>query len=97
MMYWYIMPPEVTVTITALISLINCAVAVFQAPDVNVVYEMDMSTVPSLHPLITKLIGCLHQLEQFQVKVHDLPGGGASSGRGSNALKFFNTHQLKVG
>ncbi|XP_064639626.1 E3 ubiquitin-protein ligase TRIP12-like isoform X2 [Lineus longissimus] len=65
------------------------------APEANVLYEMDMSTVPSLHPLTTKLIGCLHQLEQFQVKVHDLPGGGASSGRGSNALKFFNTHQLK--
>ena len=34
---------------------------------------------------------------QFQVKVHDLPGGNTSSGRGSNALRFFNTHQLKVG
>ena len=33
---------------------------------------------------------------QFQVKVHDLPGGSTTNGRGSNALKFFNTHQLKV-
>ncbi|KAH3807898.1 hypothetical protein DPMN_136246 [Dreissena polymorpha] len=34
-------------------------------------------------------------LPLFQVKVHDLPGGSGSTGRGSNALKFFNTHQLK--
>jgi hypothetical protein len=47
-------------------------------------------------PLVQKLMACLHQLEQFQVKVHDLPGGNTSTGRGSNALKFFNTHQLKV-
>jgi E3 ubiquitin-protein ligase TRIP12 len=33
---------------------------------------------------------------QFQVKVHDLPGSSSNSGRGSNALRFFNTHQLKV-
>ncbi|XP_070173831.1 E3 ubiquitin-protein ligase TRIP12-like isoform X3 [Littorina saxatilis] len=50
---------------------------------------------PNLSYLLTKLIGCLHQLEQFQVKVHDLPGGGSASGRGPNALKFFSTHQLK--
>jgi len=30
------------------------------------------------------------------VKVHDLPGGSGTSGRSSNALKFFDTHQLKV-
>lgn len=35
-------------------------------------------------------------LLQFQVKVHDLPGSSGTSGRGSNALRFFNTHQLKV-
>jgi len=29
--------------------------------------------------------------------VHDLPGGSGTSGRSSNALKFFDTHQLKVG
>ena len=33
---------------------------------------------------------------QFQVKVHDLPGGSGTPGRSSNALKFFDTHQLKV-
>ncbi|CAH1991222.1 unnamed protein product [Acanthoscelides obtectus] len=44
--------------------------------------------------LVAKLNGCVSQLEQFPVKVHDLPAG--SSGRGgTSALKFFNTHQLK--
>lgn len=33
---------------------------------------------------------------QFQVKVHDLPGGTSASGRGNNALRFFDSHQLKV-
>ena len=61
--------------------------------DVNVA---DSGDPCSMLPLVSKLMACLHQLEQFQVKVHDLPGGATSSGRGSNALKFFNTHQLKV-
>jgi hypothetical protein len=31
------------------------------------------------------------------VKVHDLPAGtGTGRGGGTSALKFFNTHQLKV-
>ncbi|XP_076454353.1 E3 ubiquitin-protein ligase TRIP12-like isoform X2 [Babylonia areolata] len=51
--------------------------------------------VPRLSHLLTKLMACLHQLEQFQVKIHDIPGGGSVSGRGTNALKFFSTHQLK--
>ena len=34
---------------------------------------------------------------QFQVKVHDLPEGVGTSGRGSSALRFLSTHQLKVG
>ncbi|XP_064615750.1 E3 ubiquitin-protein ligase TRIP12-like [Liolophura sinensis] len=64
-------------------------------PEVSHLQERDKSAAPALAPLVSKLVGCLHQLEQFQVKVHDLPGGGTSGGRGSNALKFFNTHQLK--
>ncbi|CAG0886042.1 unnamed protein product, partial [Darwinula stevensoni] len=51
---------------------------------------------PGLGPLISKLLGCLHQQEQFPVRVHDwalgLPGPGASgagssgsSGMGSSA------------
>lgn len=45
-----------------------------------------------LSALVTKLSGCVSQLEQFPVKVHDLPAGTGST----TALKFFNTHQLKV-
>jgi hypothetical protein len=47
--------------------------------------------------LVAKLSGCVSQLEQFPVKVHDLPAGtGTGRGGGTSALKFFNTHQLKV-
>ncbi|RUS90169.1 hypothetical protein EGW08_002048, partial [Elysia chlorotica] len=55
----------------------------------------DYSSPPALSFLVSKLMACLHQLEQFQVKVHDLPGGGTGGSRGGNALKFFTTHQLK--
>lgn len=46
--------------------------------------------------LVTKLNGCVSQLEQFPVKVHDLPAGSGGGRGGTSALKFFNTHQLKV-
>lgn len=46
--------------------------------------------------LVAKLSGCVSQLEQFPVKVHDLPAGtGTGRGGSTSALKFFNTHQLK--
>jgi len=45
--------------------------------------------------LISKLNGCISQLEQFPVRVHDVVGTGSGSVRGTSALKFFNTHQLK--
>lgn len=46
--------------------------------------------------LVAKLSGCVSQLEQFPVKVHDLPAGpNGTRGGGTSALKFFNTHQLK--
>ncbi|KAK2490662.1 hypothetical protein MC885_012008 [Smutsia gigantea] len=50
--------------------------------------------------LVHKMNNCLSQMEQFPVKVHDIPsgngtGGGFSLNRGSQALKIFNTHQLK--
>ncbi|RZF46922.1 hypothetical protein LSTR_LSTR013234 [Laodelphax striatellus] len=44
-----------------------------------------------LSALVSKLGSCVSQLEQFPVKVHDLPAGTGST----TALKFFNTHQLK--
>lgn len=43
---------------------------------------------------MAKLNGCVTQLEQFPVKVHDFPAGPGGRSNQS-ALKFFNTHQLK--
>lgn len=48
--------------------------------------------VTAFSALVSKLNCCISQLEQFPVKVHDLPAGAGST----TALKFFNTHQLKV-
>lgn len=45
----------------------------------------------SLSALVNKINACISQLEQFPVRVHDLPARPSTS-----ALKFFNTHQLKV-
>lgn len=45
--------------------------------------------------LVSKLSSCVSQLEQFPVKVHDLPAGSGAGRGGTSALKFFNTHQLK--
>lgn len=45
---------------------------------------------------MAKLNGCVTQLEQFPVKVHDFPTGSGGSRSNTSALKFFNTHQLKV-
>jgi E3 ubiquitin-protein ligase TRIP12 len=48
----------------------------------------------SFSAFVAKLNGCVTQLEQFPVKVHDFPSG--TGGRSNtSALKFFNTHQLK--
>ncbi|XP_063298363.1 E3 ubiquitin-protein ligase TRIP12 isoform X3 [Pelobates fuscus] len=49
----------------------------------------------NLLSLIHKMNNCLSQMEQFPVKVHDFPSGNGTGSRGSQALKFFNTHQLK--
>ncbi|EJY57371.1 AAEL017357-PA, partial [Aedes aegypti] len=43
---------------------------------------------------VAKLNGCVTQLEQFPVKVHDFPAGVGGRSN-TSALKFFNTHQLK--
>ena len=55
-----------------------------------------------LQALTHKLAGCVNQLEQFPVRVHDLPAPAGTSGAsggyfrsGTSALRFFNTHQLK--
>uniref|UniRef100_UPI00358FECBF E3 ubiquitin-protein ligase TRIP12 isoform X2 n=1 Tax=Myxine glutinosa TaxID=7769 RepID=UPI00358FECBF len=65
------------------------------APDASLKDFVRLPSDPPLLPLVHRLNGCLSQLEQFQVKVHDLPGGNGAGSRGSQALKFFNTHQLK--
>ncbi|XP_026324123.1 E3 ubiquitin-protein ligase TRIP12 isoform X4 [Hyposmocoma kahamanoa] len=43
----------------------------------------------ALASLVCKVNACVSHLEQFPVRVHDLPARPATS-----ALKFFNTHQL---
>lgn len=45
---------------------------------------------------VAKLNACVTQLEQFPVKVHDFPAGPGGGRSNTSALKFFNTHQLKV-
>lgn len=55
---------------------------------------MSMEPTP-LCSLVSKLNACVSQLEQFPVRVHDVVGTGSGSIRGTSALKFFNTHQLK--
>lgn len=60
----------------------------------------NVGQLPTIEPLafgafVAKLNGCVTQLEQFPVKVHDFqagPGGRSNQ----SALRFFNTHQLKV-
>ncbi len=52
--------------------------------------------ISPLSSLLAKLHNCVNQLEQFAVRVNDLPlaaGGGECGSK--NAIKFFNTHQLK--
>jgi len=44
---------------------------------------------------VSKLNACVTQVEQFPVKVHELPGGSSGSLRGTNALRFFHSHQIK--
>ncbi|XP_055698970.1 E3 ubiquitin-protein ligase TRIP12 isoform X2 [Phlebotomus papatasi] len=48
----------------------------------------------SFSAFVAKLNGCVTQLEQFPVKVHDFPAGVGGRSN-TSALKFFNTHQLK--
>lgn len=60
--------------------------------------SVDTSHIALFSALVTKLNGCVNQLEQFPVKVHDLPGtalSGLGRGGSTSAIKFFNTHQLK--
>ncbi|XP_071839072.1 E3 ubiquitin-protein ligase TRIP12-like isoform X2 [Apostichopus japonicus] len=64
-------------------------------PDGPPMIQLDISQTPPYVSLVSKVNGCISHLEQFPVKVHDLPGVEGTGSRGSQALKFFNTHQLK--
>lgn len=64
--------------------------------------EHPSGAAPHFLALMNKLSGCVNQLEQFPVRVHDLPAPAGTSGTsggyfrsGTSALRFFNTHQLK--
>jgi len=51
----------------------------------------------ALSCLVAKLNSCLSQLEQFQVKVHEVPTSSTGTRAApTSALRFFNTHQIKV-
>lgn len=52
--------------------------------------------VSAFAAFVSKLNACVTQLEQFPVKVHDFPAGPGGGRSNTSALKFFNTHQLKV-
>ncbi|XP_066911692.1 E3 ubiquitin-protein ligase TRIP12-like isoform X2 [Clytia hemisphaerica] len=59
-------------------------------------FKVNASTKPVLVSLVQKLNLCINQIEQFPVKCQDIPGSGVGGGsRGSSALRFFNTHQIK--
>ena len=53
----------------------------------------DLTKTSLFSILLSKLHNCVNQLEQFAVRVHDVP---TSVGYGKTAaIKFFNTHQFK--
>ncbi|XP_017163763.1 E3 ubiquitin-protein ligase TRIP12 isoform X2 [Poecilia reticulata] len=64
-------------------------------PGVDPIGRLDPTNNSAYLALVHKMNSCLSQMEQFPVKVHDFPSGNGNGSRGSQALKFFNTHQLK--
>ncbi|KAF2979219.1 hypothetical protein EK904_004244 [Melospiza melodia maxima] len=68
---------------------------VFQLPGEEPLGRLEPLENAPLLALVHKMNNCLSQMEQFPVKVHDFPSGNGTGSRGSQALKFFNTHQLK--
>ncbi|XP_029301947.1 E3 ubiquitin-protein ligase TRIP12 isoform X3 [Cottoperca gobio] len=64
-------------------------------PGMEPVGRLDPTENAPYLALVHKINSCLSQMEQFPVKVHDFPSGNGNGSRGSQALKFFNTHQLK--
>ncbi|XP_072317895.1 E3 ubiquitin-protein ligase TRIP12 isoform X2 [Eucyclogobius newberryi] len=64
-------------------------------PGMEPLTRLDPTMNGAFLALVHKMNSCLSQMEQFPVKVHDFPSGNGNGSRGSQALKFFNTHQLK--
>lgn len=64
-------------------------------PGIEPLGRLDPTNNSAYLALVHKMNSCLSQMEQFPVKVHDFPSGNGNGSRGSQALKFFNTHQLK--
>ncbi|XP_067364616.1 E3 ubiquitin-protein ligase TRIP12 isoform X7 [Channa argus] len=64
-------------------------------PEMELLGRLDPAENGPYLALVHKMNSCLSQMEQFPVKVHDFPSGNGNGSRGSQALKFFNTHQLK--
>uniref|UniRef100_A0A3B4FZD4 E3 ubiquitin-protein ligase n=1 Tax=Pundamilia nyererei TaxID=303518 RepID=A0A3B4FZD4_9CICH len=69
-------------------------------PGMEPIGRLDLAENAPYLAMVHKMNSCLSQMEQFPVKVHDFPSGNGngishSLLRGSQALKFFNTHQLK--
>ncbi|XP_044144992.1 E3 ubiquitin-protein ligase TRIP12 isoform X2 [Bufo gargarizans] len=64
-------------------------------PEEEPLGRIELTENRHLLALVHKMNNCLSQMEQFPVKVHDFPSGNGTGSRGSQALKFFNTHQLK--
>ncbi|XP_047248118.1 E3 ubiquitin-protein ligase TRIP12 isoform X4 [Girardinichthys multiradiatus] len=64
-------------------------------PGIDPLGRLDPANNSAYLALVHKMNSCLSQMEQFPVKVHDFPSGNGNGSRGSQALKFFNTHQLK--
>jgi E3 ubiquitin-protein ligase TRIP12 len=62
--------------------------------EANATYVKELNST-WMSALVAKVNGCVSQLEQFPVKVHDLPASSGAGRGGTSALKFFNTHQLK--
>ena len=58
----------------------------------NVPDDKSKADVAHFSILVSKLQNCVNQLEQYAVRVHDVPN---SIGYGKTAIKFFNTHQIK--
>ncbi|XP_076002430.1 E3 ubiquitin-protein ligase TRIP12-like [Genypterus blacodes] len=64
-------------------------------PGLEPVSRLDPAENGPFLDLVHKMNSCLSQMEQFPVKVHNLPSGNGNGSRGSQLLKWFNKRQLQ--